>query len=162
MLTMHTSLLEMRAIFGTDLLRSFVFYIRQMKWTIGKFLLVSGSAVVLNLLLLFLMVRYLGFNTPLGENIANAISMEPSIVYNFFMSRALTWSDRYKERGRRLFLQIIQFHIAIGLTVLLRLLLFALLQWLGIFYILNAAIGIAIAAAFNFVVYDTMVFKRRS
>jgi len=154
--------MEMRAIFGIDLLRNFTSYVRQRKWVIGKFLLVGGSAVVLNLLLLFLMVRYLGFNTPLGENIANAISMESSIIYNFFMSRALTWSDRYKERGRRLFPQIIKFHIAIGLTILLRLVLFLLLQRLGVFYLLNAAIGIAIAAAFNFVAYDTVVFKRRS
>lgn len=129
---------------------------------IGKFLLVSGSAVVLNLILLFVMVRYLGLNNPLGENIANAISMELSIVYNFFLSRSITWNDRYKERGRRLFLQAIKFNIAIGFTILLRLVLFAALQLLGVFYIINATIGIFVAAAFNFVVYDTFIFRRRA
>lgn len=122
--------------------------------------MVSGSAVILNLFLLFLMVRYLGFSTLLGENVANAISMELSIIYNFLMSRAITWSDRPRERGRRLFIQMVKFHITIGITILFRLALFPMLQRFGVFYIYNAAIGIALAAVFNFVVYDTMIFKK--
>ncbi len=55
-------------------------YISRRRLTIGKFLIVSGSAVALNLLLLFLMVEYLGFSTRLGENVANATSMELSII----------------------------------------------------------------------------------
>ena len=135
-------------------------YISRRRLTIGKFLIVSGSAVALNLLLLFIMVRYLGFSTRLGENVANATSMELSIIYNFFMSRAITWADRHKEHGRRLFIQMLKFHLAIGITVLFRLGLFPILQLLGVFYILNAAIGIAIAAVFNFVIYDTLIFKK--
>lgn len=137
-----------------------VLYVWQRRWTVAKFLLVSGSAVALNLLLLFLMVRYLGFNSRLGENVANAISMELSILYNFFMSRAITWRDRHKERGFKLFVQMLKFHATIGATILLRLALFPLLQWCGIFYLLNAATGIAIAAVFNFVAYDTLVFRK--
>ena len=135
-------------------------YISRRRLTIGKFLIVSGSAVALNLLLLFLMVRYLGFSTRLGENVANATSMELSIIYNFFMSRAITWADRHKEHGRRLFIQMLKFHLTIGITMLFRLVLFPILQLLGVFYIFNAAIGIAIAAVFNFVIYDTLIFKR--
>ena len=140
--------------------RRIISYVGRRKLTIGKFLIVSGSAVALNLLLLFLMVRYLGFSTRLGENVANATSMELSIIYNFFMSRAITWADRHKEHGKRLFIQMLKFHLAIGITVLFRLGLFPLLQLLGVFYILNAAIGIAIAAVFNFVIYDTLIFKK--
>jgi len=135
-------------------------YVGSRKLTIGKFLIVSGSAVGLNLLLLFLMVRYWGFDTLLLENVANAISMELSIIYNFFMSRAVTWADRHKEHGKRLVIQMLKFHLTIGITMLFRLGLFPLLQLLGVFYILNAAIGIALAAVFNFVIYDTVVFKK--
>ncbi len=152
--------LEMREFQGADLIRKPVSYVRQRKLTIGKFLLVSGSAVGLNLFLLFVMVKYLGFNSLLGENLANAITMELSIIYNFFMSRAITWHDRYKERGRRLSIQIVKFHIAIGLTILLRMVLFAVLQRFGVYYIVNAAIGIAIVAIFNFIAYDTVVFRK--
>ena len=152
--------MESRAIFNVDAVKKVISYVSCRKLTIGKFLVVSGSAVALNLLLLFLMVRYLGFNTPLGENLANALSMELSIIYNFFMSRMFTWSDRIKESGKRLFLQIVRFHVTIGATILLRIFLFWLLQQLGVFYLINAAIGIGLAAIFNFIVYDTLIFKR--
>ncbi len=143
-------------------MRNIISYLSLKRQLIGKFILVSGSAVLLNLLLLHLMVRYLGLNTALGENIANIVSMELSIIYNFFLSRTITWQDRYKEHGLRLFLQLIKFQVAIGITTLMRVGLFALLQWLGVFYLLNAIIGIAIASGFNFVTYDTLVFKGRT
>lgn len=135
-------------------------YISSRRLTIIKFLIVSGSAVALNLLLLFLMVKYFGFSTRLGENVANATSMELSIIYNFFMSRAITWADRHKEYGRNLFIQMLKFHLTIGITILFRLALFPILQLFGVFYIINAVVGIAIAAGFNFVIYDTLVFKK--
>ena len=147
-------------IFRPPTIKTIISYISCRRLTIGKFLIVSGSAVVLNLLLLFLMVRYLGFSSQLGENVANATSMELSIIYNFFMSRAITWADRHKEYGKGLFIQMLKFHLTIGITILFRLALFPILQLFGMFYILNAAIGIAIAAGFNFVIYDTLVFKK--
>ncbi len=138
-----------------------VSYIIQRRFTIIKFLAVGGSAVILCLLTLFILVNYLGFNTRLGENVANAISMELSIIYNFFMSRAITWRDRYKESGGSLVIQMLKFHLALGISIVMRLVLFAALQFLDVFYIINAAIGMALAATFNFVAYDTMVFKKR-
>lgn len=143
-------------------MRRIISYIESRRQIIGKFILVSGSAVLLNLLFLHVMVKYLGMNSVLGENIANIISMELSIIYNYFLSRAITWKDRYREQGRRLLYQIVKFHIAIGITILMRIGLFALLQWWGVFYILNAAIGIIIAAGFNFIAYDIIIFKRRA
>ena len=138
-----------------------VSYLSSRKATIRKFLVVSGSAVALNLLLLFLMVEHMGFGTPFLENVANGLSMELCIVYNFFLSRAITWSDRVREKGGRLFIQILQFHLAIGVTIVFRLLLFPALQHVGVPYLLNAAIGIALAALFNFFAYDAIVFKKR-
>lgn len=136
-------------------------YIYQYKTTIGKFILVSGSAVVLNLLLLYVLVHYLGFDSQLRQNVANALAMEISIIYNFFLSWSITWKDRQREKGIRLFVQICKFHITIGITILFRLGLFALLQLTGIHYILNAAIGIGLSAVFNFIVYNAYVFKKK-
>lgn len=132
------------------------------KQIIGKFLIVSGSAVALNLLLLYLLVNYMGFNSPLGENFANAISMEISIIYNFFLSRAITWKDRRREKGGKLFLQILKFHVTIGITILFRWGQFALLQIFDVHYIINAGIGIAISALFNFFIYDLYIFKKEA
>jgi dolichol-phosphate mannosyltransferase len=144
---------------GTSI-RIITSYVTRRKLLIAKFLLVSGSAVVVNLLLLYLMVNNMGLNTRLGENLANVLSMEISIVYNFFLSRYITWKDRKRQYGWQLFIQICKFHIAIGITIALRTGLFALLQWFGIFYLLNAAIGIAISACFNFFAYDRFIFER--
>ena len=143
------------------LVKSIIFYFASRKATIVKFFIVSGSAVGINLILLFLMVRYFGFDNRFLENVANAVSMELSIIYNFFLSRAITWNDRVKEKGARLFVQILQFHLAIGVTIVFRLLLFPALQHPGVPYLLNAAIGIALAAIFNFFAYDAVVFKKR-
>lgn len=141
--------------------KSIISYLDRRRTTLGKFLIVSGSAVGINLLLLFLMVRYLGLDTSFLENVANAVGMELSIVYNFFMSRAITWNDRVREKGIGLLVQVLQFHLAIGVTIVFRLLLFPALQHVGVPYLLNAAIGIALAAIFNFFAYDALVFKKR-
>ena len=141
-------------------IRKVISYVRNRRLTIGKFLIVSGSAVALNLLLLFLMVRYLGFGTSLLENVANAVSMELSIIYNFFMSRAITWRDRDREKGIKMFIQLLEFNATIGVTILMRLALFPTLQHVGVPYLLNATIGIALAAIFNFFIYDFWVFKK--
>ena len=135
-------------------------YISRRRLIIGKFLIVSGSAVILNFLLLCLMVGYLGFSSSLGEHVANAISMELSIIYNFFLSKAITWKDRHQEKGRKLFIQIVKFHVTIGITMLFRLGLFALLQTLGVHYLINAGIGIAVSALFNFLLYDKLIFMK--
>jgi len=143
-------------------MKTIIAYFRDNARLIAMFILVSGSAVLLNLLLLYIMVQHLGMNTTLGENIANILSMEISIIYNFFLSRAITWRDRQKEHGRQLFVQILKFHAAIGITTLMRVGLFAFLQWLGVSYLINAAIGIIIAAFFNFLAYNKVVFQKRN
>lgn len=139
--------------------RNIVSYFTRRKMKISKFLIVGGSATVLYLCLLFLMVRYLGFDTALLENLANALALEISIVYNFFMSRAITWSDREKEKGGRLFIQMVKFHLGIGATILFRLSLFLALQQLGVPYMYNAAIGIVLTAIFNYAIYDVLIFR---
>jgi dolichol-phosphate mannosyltransferase len=156
----RAKLSSIKALKINRLIRNLKTYLKANMPTMTKFLVVSGSAVIINLLLLFVMVNYLGFNTDIGENIANAVSMELSIIYNFFMSRAITWKDRLREPGSRLLIQLIKFHVTIGITILFRLVLFPILQLAGIHYIINAAIGIAISAVFNYFVYDNLIFKK--
>ena len=143
-----------------DSVRRSMSYVSNRRLIIGKFLIVSGSAVALNLILLFLMVRYLGFSSPFLQNVANALSMELAIIYNFFMSRAITWRDRDRENGIKMFIQLLRFNATIGVTILMRLALFPSLQHAGVPYLVNATIGIALAAIFNFFIYDFWVFKK--
>ncbi len=50
---------------------------------VQKFVLVGGSAAVVNLGLMTFLVEYLGFDGYYLKNLANIISMEISIVYAF-------------------------------------------------------------------------------
>lgn len=136
-------------------------YLKSNKAKIFKFLLVGSSAAALNLLIMFLMVHYLNFNTCLKENIANLLSMETSIIYNYILSRHFTWNNIQKEKGMKLIAQIVAFHATVGISVLMRVLLFPFLQMLGVFYLYNVVIGIGVGAVFNFFVYDNFIFKER-
>ncbi|RJQ28494.1 MAG: GtrA family protein [Peptococcaceae bacterium] len=134
-------------------------YIRSRRVRFLKFLAVGASAAAINLGFLFLLVRHMGLDTPFEQNIANALSMELSVIYNFAVSREITWGDTRREKGLNLFVQVLSFHAAVGASVLLRLALFPLLQLLGVFYLLNAAAGIGAGAVLNFMAYDRIVFK---
>lgn len=136
-------------------------YLHENKIKIFKFLLAGSSAAALNLLIMFLLVNYIGFDTHLKENIANLLSMEISIIYNFVLSRHFTWNNIPKEKGMKLIAQMIAFHATVGISVLIRILLFPLLQMLGVFYLYNVVIGVGIGAVFNFFVYDNFIFKER-
>lgn len=136
-------------------------YVRIRMRKIIKFLVVGGSAALLALLILYLLVNYFGLNSILGENIANLISMEIATIYNFFMMRSITWAGIPKEHGKNLLIQIIRFHVALIITTILRVVLFAFLQFLSVQYMLNAATGMLLAAALNFMAYDSMIFNKK-
>ena len=117
-------------------------YIQNNKYRILKFLISGSSAAILNLALLYILVAYFRFNTRLLENIANALSMEISIVYNFILSRSWTWKDAKKKYGFKLIVQCLSFHIAVSFSIGIRLIMFPILQFFGVYYLINAIIGI--------------------
>jgi putative flippase GtrA len=58
-----------------------------------KFILVGGSATILNLALMYLLVGKLGFDTTSLKNLANFIAVLISSVYAFSFHRSVTWGD---------------------------------------------------------------------
>jgi dolichol-phosphate mannosyltransferase len=56
-----------------------------------KFLLGGGVAAVINLILIFVLIDLLGFNTPALRNIANLVSIELSLLASFFIYRVWVW-----------------------------------------------------------------------
>ncbi|MBW2096826.1 MAG: GtrA family protein [Deltaproteobacteria bacterium] len=128
---------------------------------IRKFLIVGFSAAALNLGLMMLFVELLGFTSFSLKNIANILSMEISIAFNFTLSRLWTWDDAPKRQGRGLAGQFIAFNLAALTGVGIRTLLFPSLELLGIHYILNVCLGIGTAAVIDFILYDRIVFRRK-
>ncbi len=125
-----------------------------------KFLIAGLSAAFVNLSVMVIFVEVFGFKTYFLKNLANIVSIEISIIYNFMLSRAWTWNDTPLKKGKDLLGQCISFHVA-NLTGLgIRIILFAFLEKLAVFYILNMLLGIVVAAFVSFVLYDRIVFKR--
>lgn len=139
----------------------FIGHIQDNKYRMFKFFISGSSAAIINLGLLYILVAYFQFNTRFLENIANALSMEISIMYNFILSRFWTWNDAKKEYGPKLLVQCISFHLAVGFSIGIRLIMFPILQFFGVHYIINAIIGIGTAAVVNYILYDRIIFKKR-
>ena len=139
----------------------FIIYVQNNKIRILKFLLSGFSAAIINLGFLYIFIVYFQFNTKYLENIANTLSMEISIIYNFIISRQWTWGDVKKEYNGRLIKQCFLFHFAVGASIIIRLIMFPVLQFYGVYYLLNATVGIGVGAIINYILYDRIVFKRR-
>ncbi len=125
-----------------------------------KFLIVGCSAAAVNFLLITILIELLGFKGYFFKNLANILAIEMSAVYNFSISRLWTWKDAPRKQGKGMIGQFISFNLALLAGIVLRIILFAVLEKWGVFYLLNVGLGIGIAACINFVLYDRFVFKR--
>jgi putative flippase GtrA len=83
-------------------------------------------------------------------------------VYNFSISRFWTWKDAPRKQGKNLVAQFISFNLALLAGIVIRVISFAVFEKWGIFYLLNVAIGIGMAAGIDFILYDRLVFRRES
>jgi len=127
---------------------------------IKRFLIAGLSAALVNLFFMVLFVEVFGFTTYFLKNVANILSIEISILYHFVVSRVWTWHDAPRKKGRNLLGQFISFHVVNITGMIIRIITFAVLDKLGMYYILNVTVGICFAAAVSFFLYDRIVFKR--
>lgn len=123
-----------------------------------KFLIVGSSAAIVNFALMVFFVEALSFKTHILKNIANVVSIEISLFYNFLLSRVWTWGDTPKRQGKWLISQFIFFHLAAFTGILIRIVIFAILDRLGTHYLINLFIGMGVAAVVDFILYDKFIF----
>jgi dolichol-phosphate mannosyltransferase len=127
---------------------------------ISKFLIAGMSAAIVNFLLISFFIEILGFKSYFLKNVANILAIEMSAVYNFLVSRFWTWRDAPRKRGKSLFAQFISYNLALLAGIAIRVISFAVFEKWGVFYLLNVAIGIGMAAIIDFILYDKLVFRR--
>ena len=123
------------------------------------FLVGGGSAAIVNLALAYVGVELLGFASDLQQNYVNLVAMEISLVYSFLVYRAFVWRIKPWDTNQVFLRQLPLYHLSAGTSVLVRALLFPFLQLLGVYYLLNVALGIVVGAAINYVLTDNFVFK---
>jgi dolichol-phosphate mannosyltransferase len=127
---------------------------------IFKFLIGGGVSAAFNLLLIFFLIDVLGFKTDVLQNLANAISIELSLVFSFFVYRIWVWTGGTWTVREVLLRQLPLYHIAAGTAVLSRIfVVFPLLNWLGVSYQINTLVGVLLNAVINYVISDRLVFK---
>jgi len=127
---------------------------------IRKFLIVGSSAAIVNFLMISFFIEIIGFKSYFLKNLSNILAIEISAVYNFSISRLWTWKDAPRKQGKSLVAQFISFNLALLAGIVIRVISFAVFEKLGIFYLLNVAIGIGRAAIIDFILYDRLVFRR--
>ena len=125
-----------------------------------RFLIVGTSAAIVNIALMIFFVELLSFKTYILKNIANVLSMEVSVFYNFLLSRIWTWGDVPKKQGKGIVLQFISFNLAALTGILTRVTIFAILDNLGVYYLINVFLGIGSATVLDFILYDKLIFRR--
>ena len=127
---------------------------------IVKFLFGGGVAAAFNLLLIYILIEWLGFDTALLRNLANIIAIELSLIFSFFIYRIWVWPGGVWRISSVLFKQLPLYHLSAGTAVLLRILVvFPLLDKLGVDYGINTIIGVLLSAITNYLISDRLVFK---
>ncbi len=125
-----------------------------------KFLLGGGLAAALNLLLIFLLIEKLNFNTSLLRNIANAVSIEISLIFSFFVYRTWVWTGGVWTIREVFLRQLPLYHVSAGVAVITRIFfIFPILDWLKVNYAINTLIGALLSASINYLISDRFVFK---
>ena len=133
----------------------------QLNERLKRFIIVGSSAAIVNFAFMIFFVEALFFNTYLLKNIANLISIEVSVFFNYLLSRIWTWDDAPKRQGKGLISQFIYFNLVALTGIFVRLIIFAILDKLGVFYLVNVFCGIGIASILNFILYDKLIFERQ-
>lgn len=129
---------------------------------ISKFLIVGFSAAIVNFLLISFFIEIIGLKSYFLKNLSNILAIEMSAIYNFSISRFWTWKDAPKKQGKDLITQFISYNLALLAGIVIRVVSFVVFEKWGMFYLLNVAIGIGMAAGIDFILYGRLVFRRTS
>lgn len=125
-----------------------------------RFLIAGGIAAFVNILVIFVLVEKFEFNTFLLRNLANFIAVEISLIVSFFLYRTLVWRGGKWLFKRFIFQQLPLYRVASNLAVLTRvLLIFPLLDKLGVPYNINTFIGILCSVTINYLFRDRFIFN---
>jgi dolichol-phosphate mannosyltransferase len=127
-----------------------------------RFLFVGVLLTLLNILLIVVLVNIFNLNTPLLRSLGNACATEICLLISFFCYRQFVWQAE-KLRWQEIYLrELPKYHLSVASVISLRvLILFPLLDWLGMHPALNTMIGIALGAVSSYALSDKFVFNVR-
>jgi putative flippase GtrA len=143
--------------FGQSLVGLAGFLLRQRLIRFGS---VGLLGTLVNLGILYLGQEYLftALTDPdLRLDLALALAIFVATLNNFTWNRLWTWRDRRRTQGSRLLLQLGQYFLASGFSILLQILMTKMLV-LYLYYLLANLLAIALAAVVSYLLNDTWTF----
>jgi dolichol-phosphate mannosyltransferase len=128
---------------------------------IFRFLICGLVTAAFNLAIISLIIESLALNTPLLRNLANVVAIEISLIFTFFVYKIWVWSSSSWHLNQVFFREIPLFHLSSMFVITQRsLILFPVIDWLGLHYLLNTLIGIALGSVINYFACDKLVFNK--
>lgn len=121
-----------------------------------KFCIVGASGTIVNMGVLFLLSEYVRIQYFLSSLVA----IELSILSNFYLNLLWTWGDRVGETST--WEKLFRYHMGVAGTAFLcnYLILLALTEWFGMYYLISNIIGIAVGTISNFLINDRWTFRQ--
>lgn len=115
----------------------------------GKFCLVGGSGVLVNMGLLWALTELAG----LYYLVSSAIGIETSIITNFTLNEFFTFADRRSAGGKGFFKRLVKFNMVSLAALALNMgVLWFLTSVVGLYYLISNLFGIAAAVMWNYLV----------
>jgi putative flippase GtrA len=148
---------------STHLSKGLITFKKLLDNRIVRFLICGVVTAIFNVILLAVLIESFKLNQAnqaFFRNLANVISIEVSLIFSFFVYRIWVWSSS-SWNSKKIFKQELPlFHLSCGIVIATRsLILFPLLDWIGINYAVNSLIGIGIGSVMNYAISNKWVFK---
>ncbi len=125
-----------------------------------KFLFFGGTAAAVNVALMIVFVDILGWNTALLRNAGNVVSTELSLLYSFVAYRFFVWTGTKAAFESSMGRQLLNYHFSAGSAIVARwLVLFPVMDSLGVHYAVNTILGAGLSCVLNYVLSNRYVFK---
>ena len=125
----------------------------------SRFAVVGGIAAAVNLVAVWSLISFFFAEQVIYRNLANILALFFGVTTAFFLNRKWTWQDSPQFCGFALFRQYLIYCISASIGGMVRIVLFAWLDYLDVVhYLINVTIGIGVAAIIDFLLYNRFVF----
>jgi putative flippase GtrA len=130
------------------------------EWRFARFSLVGFMGAVLQLTLMFLLMRcFVALKIA-----ATPVAVEVAILHNFVWHERFTWSDHGPKSSRRLALRFWRFHASNGLISLAgnTIFTYCLVERFNAPVLPTAMLAIVLCSVANFLIVDRWVYRRET
>jgi dolichol-phosphate mannosyltransferase len=125
-----------------------------------RFLLIGGLCTLFNLILIVALVNLLNWNSPFWRSLANLISTEICLILSFFVYRKFVWQVSDWQWSQIFKKELPAYHLsALSIISARVLVIFPLLDLLGVHYAINTTICIALGSILSYVANEKLIFK---